>query len=142
MRYASLPDIENAMWETVKEVLGGVISGNVYKEGLRPLDSKDEDAVVVVSSGTARQIQEFSCYVNVYVPDIASTRNRYLKDRARMEEIDEQEQAIMTAFNERNAGLYEAELYSPTAHMAAHDINQHFVSFNFKISCLTFNNWQ
>lgn len=46
------------------------ITGRVYRQGMRPRDSRKEDAVVIYTAGTAGQIQEGVVTVNVYVPDI------------------------------------------------------------------------
>lgn len=140
MRYASIPEIEDAVYATAKNVLGGVIKGDVYHFGTRPEDSDREDAIVKASAGTVTQIQDFSVYVNVFVKDIRNATNRYVMNRSRLEELMSYEEELIEAFNEANVGLMEARLMSPTQFVKVpeSDVRQHFVSFNFSISFLTF----
>lgn len=46
------------------------INGDIYRAGLRPRDSRLEDAVVSFVAGTPGQIQEGVVAVHVFVPDI------------------------------------------------------------------------
>lgn len=141
MRYASIPEIEDAMYAVAKDVLGGVIGGEVYHDGMRPTDSCEEDAIVKASAGTIRQIQDFSVYVNVFVKDIRNATNRYVMNRNRMEELMSYDEELIEAFNEANIGIMEAELLTPTQFVKVQeaDVRQHFVSFNFNIKYLTFS---
>ena len=61
----------------------GVISGDLYPEDCRPLDSQLEDAVIAVSSGFADQIQTGRARLNIYVPDIDNGSSRKVKDKER-----------------------------------------------------------
>lgn len=49
--------------------LSSIISGSVYREGMRPRDSKKEDAVVMFSSGLSNQIETGVVTINIFVPD-------------------------------------------------------------------------
>ena len=62
---------EKDIYNLVKEsVLKTAIKGSFYREGMRPLNAKTEDAVVSFMTGVDDQIQIGVVNVNVYVPDI------------------------------------------------------------------------
>lgn len=46
------------------------ITGGVYRQGMRPRDSRLEDAVVIFTTGSSGQVQDGVVTVNIYVPDI------------------------------------------------------------------------
>ena len=46
------------------------ISGEVYRNGYRPRDSRREDAVVIFTAGMPEQIQTGVVTINIFVPDI------------------------------------------------------------------------
>lgn len=138
-KYASLEEIQDVVYLAAKSVFNGVINGDVYHDGTRPMDSNKEDVIVAVSAGTVSQIQDFSAYVNVYIPDIQNKTKRYVLDRGRIEEIIEYEDELVNAFNDNNIDLYEARISSATTTLVAREVKQHIVSFNLGIKCLTFN---
>ena len=50
-----------------------LIGGDVYLAGLRPVNSKKEDAVVSFQTGLDGQFQKGNVNVNIYVPDVNFT---------------------------------------------------------------------
>lgn len=46
-------------------------NGKIYREGMRPRDSRAEDIVAIYTTGYAGQIATGVVTINVYVPDIA-----------------------------------------------------------------------
>lgn len=82
--------IEGDIYQMLKDsTLSTMISGGVYRKGLRPRDSKLEDAVVIFTGGFPNEIQTGVVTVNIYVPDIAPYENGVLtEDGARTEEIE------------------------------------------------------
>lgn len=89
------------MAKTAKQVQGDVyallkanhlaesLSGDIYRAGFRPRDSRLEDAVVTFTSGQAGQVQEGVVTVNIYVPDIDPYGNGVLvEDGARTAELE------------------------------------------------------
>lgn len=89
------------MAKTAKQVEGDVrqllqdsplcsmISGSVYRNGLRPRDSRQEDAVVIFSTGLPSQIETGVVIVNIYVPDIDPYGNGVLvEDGQRVEQLE------------------------------------------------------
>ena len=68
--------------------LCSMISGDVYRSGYRPRDSRLEDAVVIFTTGLPDQIQTGVVTVNIYVPDIDPYQNGVLvEDGERTETI-------------------------------------------------------
>ena len=107
--------------------LCSVISGNVYREGCRPRDSRLEDAVVIFTAGLPDQIQTGTVTVNVYVPGIDPYDNGIvIEDGQRCEEIETYAQAWVSDVSE-SVNTYSFELGS-TIHTAwDEDIRQSFV---------------
>ena len=65
------------------------INGDVYRQGMRPRDSRSEDAVVVFTTGTSGQVQDGVVTVNIYVPDIDPLDDGSLvEDTRRTEELE------------------------------------------------------
>ena len=58
--------------------LAAEVSGKVYRNGLRPRDSRAEDIVVTFTTGLPDEIETGVVTINVYVPDIAPYANGVL----------------------------------------------------------------
>lgn len=66
-----------------------MISGDVYRSGYRPRDSRLEDAVVTFTAGLPDEIQMGVVTVNIYVPDIDPYDNGvFVEDGQRTEELE------------------------------------------------------
>lgn len=107
--------------------LYSMISGEVYRGGQRPRDSKLEDAVVIFTTGLATQIQVGVVTINIYVPDIDAFDNGVLvEDSQRTQEIEELAQqwvdSLTTAIS-----CYRFELQQTIMTDADEEIHQHFV---------------
>jgi hypothetical protein len=64
-------EIEKDVFRVIKaSTLPSVIGGEVYRKGMRPLDSQKEDAVVSFLSGMDGQEQNGVVVLDVYVPRI------------------------------------------------------------------------
>lgn len=69
--------------------LASMITGKVYRNGYRPRDSREEDAIVTFTAGLPDQIETGVVTVNVYVPDIDPYGDGvHVKDGARCEAIE------------------------------------------------------
>lgn len=69
--------------------LAGLITGDVYRSGCRPRDSRKEDAVVIFTAGLPGQIQTGTVTVNIYVPDIdCDGDGTWVEDSGRTEEVE------------------------------------------------------
>ena len=69
--------------------LASAISGEVYRNGLRPRDSRQEDAVVTFTTGTPDEVQEGVVTINIFVPDTDPYDNGVMvEDTERTEELE------------------------------------------------------
>ena len=71
--------------------LAAALTGSVYRDGLRPRDSRLEDAVVIFTAGTVGEIQRGVVTVNIFVPDIAADNSNgvYVANGARLETLSQ-----------------------------------------------------
>jgi len=119
-----------------KEQNTDVISGDLYPEDCRPLDSKLEDAVIAVGEGLPDQIQTGRVRVNIYIPDIDCGFGRKVKDKERCEAVSALDKSIVDLLNAAS-NQYIWKLFRTTATFAEPDIEQHFVNINLSFK---FNN--
>lgn len=105
--------------------LFSMISGEVYRDGMRPRDSRKEDIVVVFTSGYTAQIQSGVVTVKIYVPDIDPYQNGVLtEDGERLAELEEAAQTFVEGLSAPN---YLFRLADTIHTSAEEEIGQHFV---------------
>lgn len=107
--------------------LAAEVSGKVYRNGLRPRDSRAEDIVVTFTTGLPDEIETGVVTINVYVPDIAPYANGVLVEngeRTAALELLSQEWVDTLLGSETN---YIFGLRQTIYTEAEQDINQHFV---------------
>lgn len=121
-----------------KEQDSELISGDLYPEDCRPLDSKLEDAVIAVGTGYAEQIQSGRARLNIYVPDIDNGAGRKVKDKTRLETLSRLDSQIVALLNAADTD-YRWSLFQNTATIADPAIEQHFVNVNLQFERITFN---
>lgn len=109
--------------------LASSLSGGVYRQGLRPRDSKLEDAVVIFTSGrAAEQIQTGVVTLNIYVPDIDPYANGVLvEDGSRVEELQSLAQAWADSLTCSVTDGYRFRLAQTITSEEEADLGQHFV---------------
>lgn len=65
------------------------VTGEVYREGYRPRDSRKEDIVVIFVTGTPEQVERGAVTLNIYIPDITPYNNGvYVEDGLRVSQIE------------------------------------------------------
>lgn len=65
------------------------VSGEVYRNGYRPRDSRLEDIIVTFVTGTPSQVERGAVTLNIYVPDITPYNNGvYVEDGLRVSQIE------------------------------------------------------
>lgn len=127
------------MAKTSKQIQGDVLrlfrdstlytlmSGEVYRNGNRPRDSKKEDAVVIFTTGQAEEIQEGVVTLNLYVPDIDPYENGvWVEDGERTEELERQAQAWVDSLT-CDISNYKFKLQQTIYTEEEPEIHQHFV---------------
>ena len=104
-----------------------MISGEVYRAGMRPRDSQLEDAEVIFTTGTPTQIQEGVVTVNIFVPDIDPYDNGVLvEDSERTEELEGYAQAWVDSLT-AEVSNYKFRLQQTIYTEEEPNIHQHFV---------------
>ena len=127
-------DIYIALASTVKEI----IKGTFYRRGMRPIDSKDEDAVLTVSSADAEQLQAGRARLNIYVQNIDCGYKTLVANTQRVEEIADRDTEIVETLNHSNIG-FNFWLAQSTTMIAVPDKPENFVNItiDFKQNVLT-----
>ena len=82
--------VQGDVYQLLKDsTLYTMISGDVYRNGYRPRDSRLEDAVVIFTAGLPNQIQTGVVTVNIFVPDIDPYDNGvFVEDGQRTEALE------------------------------------------------------
>ena len=132
------------MAKTSKQVQGDVyrllkdstlytlISGEVYRNGYRPRDSRKEDAVVIFTTGLPDEIQTGVVTVNIFVPDIDPYNNGvWVEDGARTEELEKLADAWVESLT-AEVSNYKFKLQQTIYTEEDKDIRQHFVVVKLK----------
>lgn len=130
-------DIRDEIYGMLKgSALEQAVSGEVYKNGYRPRDSRLEDIVVTFTQSTAAQVQDGIVTVNIYVPDIDPYNNGvWVENGARTEKL---ESALLTWFEgiDRSATDLRLEAAQPPYTMEDSAARQHFVTLRIRFRYL------
>ena len=130
-------DIQDEIYGMLKySALELAVSGEVYKNGYRPRDSRLEDIVVTFTQSTAGQVQDGIVTVNIYVPDIDPYNNGvWVEDGARTAEL---ERAALTWFEgiDRSATDLRLEAAQPPYTMEDSAARQHFITLRIRFMYL------
>jgi hypothetical protein len=138
MSKASTLDIGQHIFEVIAPTLRERLSGDVYPEDCRPFNSSDEDAVVVVISAMAEQIQTGRARVNIYVADIDNGSGRAVPNIERLQEIASWGELIVDELNDADTD-YNFTLAQAPQMVADNEIRQHFISIVLDFKRITFN---
>ena len=111
------------------------ISGDVYREGMRPINSNKEDAVVSFMAGLDGQIQSGVLNINVYVPDINNGTEDRLKNIKRCNEIESLCSDIVESLK---LDGYRFSLAAIIQTFKSQEIDQHFINVKLKFNYVTF----
>lgn len=120
--------IQGDVWQLLSQSsVATAISGNVYREGYRPRDSRKEDAVVIFTTGEPGDIQQGVVTVNLYVPDVAPRSNGvYVMDGARVAVLERAlQQWVDSLTADRSCYLF--RLWQTIYTTEDADIHQHFI---------------
>lgn len=108
------------------------ISGEVYRSGYRPRDSRLEDAIVIFTTGLPDEIETGVVTINVFVPDIDPFNNGVLvEDGERTSALEALAQSWVDSLSAAMSN-YTFELQQTIYTEAEPDINQHFVVVKLK----------
>jgi hypothetical protein len=131
--------IEDDIYELLNSgPLPSIVNGTVYKFGMRPKDSKLEDAIVRFVTGLDGEIQEGVVVVNIYVLDFDAYQDGIMrKDITRCTELEiaarEWVKSLTTAISN-----YKFKLAKTIYTEEEPELKQHFVSVKLKFRLTTF----
>lgn len=117
--------------------LKNLISGNIYKSGMRPMDAQTEDIVVKFLTGRDYQIQDGMVNINAYVADIdnSSGKGTLVKNTRRCNEIAD----ALNSFVKDNFIINEYKLELDEIIRTLETENeQHFVNCRVRFKRITF----
>lgn len=107
--------------------LEAAISGGIYRQGMRPRDSRLEDAVVIFTSGLTGDIESGVVTINIYVTDIDPYGNGVkVEDVERTEAIEAVAQQWVDSLT-ADRSSYKFELREAISTEAEEETSQHFV---------------
>lgn len=110
------------------------ISGSLYREGMRPINSVSEDAVVSFLAGLDGEIQTGVLNLNIYVPDIVSNKQK-VKNISRCSELEILANNFIQSLS--LSGDYQFELDKMIQTFKSQEIEQHFVNCRIKFNLST-----
>lgn len=119
-------EIEDDIYQSIKSSeLINIISGYVYKNGMRPRDSKLEDIIVIATTGIPTQIQEGVITINIYVNDIIPYDNGiYVENGTRIQTL---QRAAQNWVENMQLEGYKFVLKQTIHSVQDVNINQHFI---------------
>ena len=120
--------IQGDVYRLLKDsTLYTMISGDVYRNGYRPRDSRLEDAVVIFTAGLPDQIQTGVVTVNIFVPDIDPYDNGiFVEDGQRTEALESLAAEWVESLS-AEVSCYKFKLQQTIYTEEEAEINQHFV---------------
>lgn len=108
------------------------ISGEVYRYGYRPRDSRKEDATVRFTTGMPDQIQTGVVTVNIFVPDIDPDDNgTWVENGERTEQLEKLAQDWVDSLT-AEVSCYRFKLAQTIDTFEEPSIRQHFVCVKLK----------
>lgn len=130
--------IEADLFNLIKNSrLANVIRGTVYRNGMRPVKSMMEDAIVTFVTGLEGQFQNGKVNVNIYVPDIDNGGEVYVEDISRTTEIEiEASKVVRKELNPNSEYLF--SLFQTIQTFKVDGINQHMVNVPIEFKLKTF----
>lgn len=127
--------VEKDIFSIVKSsALASTVSGNVYRDGTRPVGSDKEDIVVSFMTGLPGQIESGTVTVTIHVPDMESS-GRKMKNISRLNTIE----GLADAFVEsQKGGEYRMSLGNTIQSFKSEGIDWHFIDVKIKYKRVSF----
>ena len=125
--------VQGDIYQLLKDsTLYTMISGEVYRQGYRPRDSRKEDAVVIFTTGLPNQIQTGVVTVNLFVPNIEPYDNGvWVEDGERTERVERLAQEWVDNLT-TEVSCYKFKLQQTIYTEEEAEIKQHFVVVKLK----------
>ena len=128
--------IEDDVFDLVQDSeLSSFVKGKIYKEGTRPVDSENEDAIVSFKTGLDTQFQQGELTLNIYVPDIDNGGKILVKDIARCREIESKADSIVRTFTSSEYLFFLGGIPQTFQFQSENTkVKQHFVNIKLRFS--------
>lgn len=129
-------NVEKDLFRLIKtSTLASIISGGVYRNGMRPEASRNEDIIVKFLSGIDGQIQTGVIVLNIYVSDITQKGfSRKVEDTARVEVL---ENALIDFVTKCTDTEYLYEFDESMTTLEVEGIEQHAIYARIKFQRIT-----
>jgi hypothetical protein len=115
--------------------LKSIISGGIYRDGMRPFNSDKEDVIVSFLTGIDGQFQRGIVNINIFVPDIDFGGQSKVKNIARCNLIEQVCSGIISSLKKDG---YRFSLDSLIQTFKAEETSQHFVNVKLRFDYVTF----
>ena len=122
-------EIQGDIYRFIRDdiALCSMISGDVYRNGYRPRDSRLEDIVVTFTAGNVADIETGVVTINIYVPDIDPYQNGvFVQDGQRTAELESAAARLVKSVTAEKSN-YLFRLRNTIYTEQDPDIKQHFV---------------
>lgn len=130
-------DIQMLIYKAIREYVESKISGKVYMQDCRPLNSTLEDAIIGVSTISGGQVQDGRARINIYCKDINAGGKRLMPNLSRLHELSAMTNTIVELLEDANEE-YEWSVFQAPQIEADIDVKQHFVSIGLEFRIMTF----
>ena len=129
-------NIEKDLFRLIKaSPLATMVTGQVYRKGMRPENSKLEDIVVKFLAGFDGQIQSGIVVLSIYVPNITQLGcTRKVENTARVEEL---ENAVLDFVKNCADTEYLYEFEDSMTSLDVEEIDQHAINARIHYQRLT-----
>ena len=130
-------EVEQHIYNIIKGYVESNISGKLYHQNCRPLNSTLEDAVIGISTIDAEQVQTGRARINIYCKDIDCGKGRKMPDLERLHSLSSLGNHIVELLNDADTDFSWVMFQAPMIE-AELSIKQHFVSIGLEFSIITF----
>ena len=113
------------------------IKGSLYRNGMRPINSITEDAVVSFMTGLDGQFQTGVVTINIYVPDIDNGQGAKVKDLNRCLYMETIGNTLVQSLKASDYRFSLASMVS-TFQIEEEGVSQHMVNIKLKFELKTF----
>lgn len=119
-------DIKDDIFNLIKDSeLAKSLSGQIYKTGVKPLNSKKEDCVINIAGNQNGEIQRAIVNVNIHVPDLYIAKDKtWVEDTKRLRVLCKLAEQLFTS--KRVKRMRKVELESQR--VFADQGNEHFIN--------------
>lgn len=126
--------IEKDIYKMVRDSqLASAVSGKVYRDGTRPINSLKEDIIVSFMTGLPGDIEKGTVTVTIHVPDMESD-GRKIKNISRLDELEKLADLFV---EDHKTGEYRMTLSNSIQSFKTEGIDWHFIDVKIRYKRLS-----